>query len=97
MHLTVKVVPNASKNHIVGFYQGMLKVQLKGIPVKGQLNIELIEVLSQAMDIPKRAICLEHGFTSPVKKISIENAYALKAEMYLAQFKMPPSQDEDEF
>jgi len=88
MIITIKVVPQASKNHIVGFYDHMLKVQLKGIPEKGKLNEELIELLSSEMGIPRSKVMIKTGLTSPIKKIHIDDAYALKADVYLNKFKI---------
>lgn len=67
--LAVKIVPKSSRNQIVGWENDSLKIKLKAIPEKGTANKELIEYLSEVLDIPKSKIILTHGATSRHKRI----------------------------
>jgi len=89
MHLSIKVIPQASLDRIVGFLGPYLKVQLRGVPEKGKLNERLIDFLSEQIGIPSSAIILKQGFTSPIKRLEIASTYALKVELFLMQFKEP--------
>lgn len=91
MQITVKITPQSSANKILGFYQGMLKIALVGVPEKGKLNEKLIDFLADCIGVPKKAISLKQGLTNPIKKLEIDEAYALKVEMFLARYK--PSYD----
>ena len=69
--LPVKVVPKASKNAIVGWENGELKVRLNAIPEKGEANEELIAFLAKSWKLPKSSLSIHSGETSRHKKILI--------------------------
>ncbi len=72
--LTVKVTPNASKNQIVGWEEDYLRVRIRGIPEKGQVNKELIYSLAEVLGIAKSQVELISGHTSRIKRLKIEGA-----------------------
>lgn len=72
--LTVKVTPNASKNQIVGWEEDYLRVRIRGIPEKGQVNKELISSLAEVLGIAKSQVELISGHTSRIKRLKIEGA-----------------------
>lgn len=49
-----------------------LLVRLNAAPVDGAANAELIEVLADALDVPKRAIVIIAGDRSRQKRVRIE-------------------------
>ena len=69
--LSVKVVPNASKNAIVGIENDELKVRLNAAPEKGEANEELIAYLAKTWKLPKSSLSIHSGKTSRHKKILI--------------------------
>jgi len=71
--ITVKIIPRASKNEIVGELAGMLKIKLKAPPVDGEANKELIKFLSKEWKIPKSKIRIAKGETSKIKILEIED------------------------
>jgi hypothetical protein len=72
MLLAVKVVPKASKSEIVGWENDVLKIRIKAVPEKGKANEELIDFLSETLDIPKSHISLVGGKTSRNKKVKLD-------------------------
>lgn len=72
MILTVKVIPRARKNEIVGYENGVLKVRLKAVPEKGEANEELIDFLAEELELPKSSLTLVRGHTSRIKHVKIE-------------------------
>lgn len=70
--LRVKVTPNASKNEIMGWEGDLLRIRIKGIPEKGQVNDELIAFLSKELKIAKSQITILSGHTSRIKHLRIE-------------------------
>jgi uncharacterized protein (TIGR00251 family) len=70
--LEVRVAPRASRAAIGGVHAGALKVSLTAAPVDGAANAALIELLAETLDLPKRAITIEHGHTSKQKRVRIE-------------------------
>lgn len=72
VRLAVKVIPRASKNQLVGWINGELKVKLKSIPEKGRANKELIDFLAKVLDLSKSQIHLTSGQTSQHKELQFE-------------------------
>ena len=70
--VTIHVQPNASRNEVVGFEDGVLRVKIAAPPVKGKANRELIAFLSKLLGISKSSITIEKGLTSRRKVINIE-------------------------
>lgn len=69
--IQVKIIPNASKNQIVGWQGEFLKIRIHAPPEKGAANEELIDFLSQELNISKKEISILSGHTSRIKKIKI--------------------------
>ncbi len=72
MILMVKITPNAHKNSLEGFQNGVLKVKIHAPPDKGKANEELIEFLSESFSLPKSHIRIVSGHTSRLKKLEIQ-------------------------
>ncbi len=70
--LAVKVTPNASRNEIMGFTDGVLQVRIAASPVKGKANKELTDFLSKALGLRKSSVSIVKGQTSRNKVIAIE-------------------------
>jgi uncharacterized protein len=70
--IAIKVQPNARKNEIVGFSNDTLRLKIAAPPDKGKANKELIEFLSDALDLKKSDISILRGLTDHNKLIAIE-------------------------
>jgi uncharacterized protein len=70
--IDVRVIPRAGKSAIAGVRGNALLVRLNAPPVDGAANAELIDVLADALDIPKRAISIVAGERSRQKRVCIE-------------------------
>jgi uncharacterized protein len=71
--ISVKVIPNSSKNSVVGCEDGVFKIRLRAIPEKGEANKALISFLSSLLEIPKSHIELIQGATSRLKRLALTN------------------------
>ncbi|MBM4422485.1 MAG: DUF167 domain-containing protein [Chloroflexi bacterium] len=70
--LPVKVVPRASKNEIVGVgTDGALKIRVTAPPVEGAANEAVIELLADALGLPKSNFDIVAGLTNTNKLVSI--------------------------
>jgi len=67
----VRVQPRASKNEIVGEYDGALKIKLTAPPVEGEANEALINFLAQFLKIPRKDVILVKGETARHKTIAV--------------------------
>ena len=72
IRLAVKVTPNAGRNEITGFKDGVLQVRVAAPPEKGKANKELTDFLSEALGLKKSSILIIKGQTSRNKVIVIE-------------------------
>ena len=59
--LSVKVIPNASKNAILGWQNGCLKIKVGAPPEKGKANLAIIQLLSKTLQLPQNKIVLLRG------------------------------------
>ena len=69
--LLVRAQAGARKNAVIGVRQGMLRVAVTEAPEKGKANRAIVEVLSDALGVPKSSIKLVAGETSPRKRFLI--------------------------
>jgi uncharacterized protein len=70
--LAVKVTPNAGRNEITGFREGVWHIKIGAPPDKGKANKELIDFLSERLGIKKSAILIIKGHAGRNKVIVIE-------------------------
>ena len=75
--LIVRVQPRASANEIVGFDETeRLKVRVTAPPADGKANAAVVELLSEAIGVPKSAITIERGDTARSKTIRVDGLSA---------------------
>jgi uncharacterized protein (TIGR00251 family) len=71
--ISLHVYPNAPRNQIVGFSEGVLGVKIAAPPVRGQANRELVAFLSQILGVGKSSLAILKGHTSRNKLISVKD------------------------
>lgn len=71
VYIDIRVIPRAGKAGIAGTRNGALLVRLNAPPVDGAANAELIDVLSDALGVPRRNITLVSGERSRGKRIRV--------------------------
>ncbi len=76
--LSVKILPNSSKNEIIKNDDGSIKVKLTAQPIEGKANKALLEFLSKQFKIPKTSMEIVKGQTSKDKTISIKTEKLLE-------------------
>jgi uncharacterized protein (TIGR00251 family) len=77
--LAIRVTPRSSKNEISEIQSdGTIKIHLTAPPVEGKANQELVEFLSQVLEIPPSKIDIVAGSNGRDKLVSILD---LDAEM----------------
>ncbi len=69
-------MPKSSKNEICGIYSDSLKIKISAPPEDGKANKELINFLSDFLDISRNTITLVSGQASKKKTIQIDNTNA---------------------
>ena len=81
--LTIKAVPGASRDCIVGPLGGMLKIAVAAAPQRGEANRAIIELLAHRLGIHPRQIALTRGQTSPRKEVFITGMNAAQVRALL--------------
>ncbi len=72
MFITVRVYPNATKNEVVGFSDGVWQVRVAAPPIKGKANKELISFLSKVLGVSKSSVSIARGHTTRSKLIAVD-------------------------
>jgi uncharacterized protein (TIGR00251 family) len=72
LKIDVQVQPRASRNAIVGWKDGALRVALTAPPVDGAANDALIAFLADAWGLKRRQVRLVHGETSRHKVVETD-------------------------
>lgn len=70
--IEIRVIPRSGKSGIAGMRGESLLVRLNAAPVDGAANAELIDVLADTLDVPKRAISIVSGTRSRQKRVRVE-------------------------
>jgi uncharacterized protein YggU (UPF0235/DUF167 family) len=65
--LAVKVTARASRSEIAGWSGDRLRVRVAAVPENGRANDALEEFLAAAAGVPRRAVSVATGRTSPLK------------------------------
>jgi len=71
IRIPLRVHPNAVRNEVMGFADGVLQVKVSAPPVKGKANKELIDFLSRILDVGRSQISIIKGHTSQNKVIAV--------------------------
>jgi hypothetical protein len=72
MKLQLKVVPKASRDRVVGWVGDRLKVQATAAPERGKANEAVVEVLAEALGLPRNHVRIVAGDTSPLKTVEVD-------------------------
>lgn len=72
MIIKVKIIPRSKTNQIISFENDLLKIKIHEIPEKGKANVELINFLSEILNISKGNITIKTGSSAKIKLIQID-------------------------
>jgi uncharacterized protein len=67
VEITVKVVPGASRDRIMGLLGDALKIQVSAPPERGKANAAVAALLAEALGRSARSVSVISGMTSPRK------------------------------
>ncbi len=70
--IPLRVYPNASRNGVIGFTDGVLRVKVSAPPSKGKANRELITFLSRLLGVSKGSVNITKGHASRNKIVAID-------------------------
>lgn len=72
MQIRVKVVPNASRDEVVGWLGEALKLRVTAPPEKGKANRVVEKLLAERLGLPAVAVQVVKGRAASLKILAIE-------------------------
>lgn len=69
--LAVKVVPNASRDRVVGELDGALKISVTAAPERGAANKAVCRLLARILGVRSQQVRVDTGQTAPRKTVRI--------------------------
>jgi uncharacterized protein (TIGR00251 family) len=82
--LGLKVIPNASRDEVVGWLGDALKVKVRAPALDGRANASLTEFLADKLGLPRRAVVLLRGDKSRQKLVRIDGVTLAEVQRRLA-------------
>jgi uncharacterized protein len=70
--IDVRVIPRAARPGLAGTRDGALLVRIGAPPVEGAANAELVQVLAEALGVPKRQVTIVAGERGRRKRVKVE-------------------------
>ncbi|MBI4313095.1 MAG: DUF167 domain-containing protein [Chloroflexi bacterium] len=83
--LKVRAQPNARVSEILGATDGVLRVRVAAAPVEGKANKALVELLANALGVPKSFVRVTRGAASRDKLVEVEGLSLEEAMRRLAR------------
>ena len=81
----MRLTPRAKRSESTGIVdagsgEAALAVRVRAPPVEGAANAALIDLLAQALDVPRSAIAIESGERGRLKRLRIEGVDVARLE-----------------
>ena len=77
--------PRASRNALVAWHDGRLKIALAAPPVDGEANKTLVKFISEVLQVPKRSVSVTSGLTGRRKAVTVSGLTADAATKILSE------------
>ena len=74
--IDIRVIPRASRSGLAGIRNDALLLRLNAAPVDGAANTEVVDILSDVLGIPRRAVTILAGGRSRLKRVRVEGVSA---------------------
>jgi uncharacterized protein (TIGR00251 family) len=71
VRISLRVQPNAARNEVAGFNDGVWQLRVAAPPVKGKANRELVDFLSHILQVSKNRVIIIRGQTARNKVIAV--------------------------
>ena len=83
IELTVKVVPGASRNKVMGSWGSALRVAVSAPPHAGRANTAVLKLLASTFGVERRAVGIQSGQTQAIKRVRVSGLSATQARAVL--------------
>jgi len=81
--VSVKVVPRASRDAVVGWSGGVLRLRVRAPPQDGRANAAVVALLAAALGLRRSAVAISAGHGSAHKRVSVEGLTRAEVERRL--------------
>lgn len=81
--LAIKVVPRSSRDEIVGWRDGVLRLKVCAPPEGGRANAAVVALLAAALEVRKSAVAIVAGHGAARKRVSVEGLTRVEVERRL--------------
>ena len=71
IRLSIKVTPNAKRDEVTDYKDGILQIKVTAVPEKGKANQAVISLLARRLGVRKSSVEITRGQTSRNKTIII--------------------------
>ena len=82
--LNVRVIPRAGRSGPAGIRDNAFLIRLNAPPLEGAANTQLIAVLSDLLDVPKRNVTIISGERRRVKRVRVSGTTLERVRTALA-------------
>jgi uncharacterized protein (TIGR00251 family) len=86
VRLSLKVVPGASRDRIVGALGDALKIAVSKPPQDGAANKAVVKLLAAELGVPEANISIVRGHSTPRKEVRVAGLTAEQLTSRLARF-----------
>jgi len=76
VRISVRVVPRAHRDAILGVTGNALRVSLAAAPVDGAANAALVQLVARALGVPRSDVCIVHGERGRQKTLEVRGVDA---------------------
>jgi uncharacterized protein len=83
VRLRIRVQPSASRSEVAGRHGDAIRIRLASPPVDGKANEALTELLSDLLDVPRRAVTLRAGAGGRSKVVEVAGVDVAQATKVL--------------
>ena len=83
--IAVQAHPGAKRNEVLRLQDGVWHLKIAAPPLEGKANKELIEFLSEILDVSKSRLSIDKGATSHRKLISVQGLTVGEVEKRLRE------------
>ena len=87
--MSVKVIPRAARDQIVGWRDGALRIRIAAPPEDGRANASLVALLAATLGLRKSAVRVAAGHGSARKRIEIGGIERAELERRLSAAGFP--------
>ena len=79
--LELKIQPGAGRDAFAGALGERQKVQIRAPATDGRANAHLVDWLAQQFGVSRRAVSIESGLSSPLKRVRVAAPLRLPADI----------------